>query len=142
MTTYLTSERGSLHLRKGETVTTFKSADSTSCELGFALTLNDFDVEYYPGTDSPMDYVSHLDAEGTRVDVSMNNIGRFRGFRFTQAGYDNDMLGSSLRVLYDPWGIALTYIGYALLLFRWCFFCADARRSFSCGIVRRWNPIR
>lgn len=117
MTTYLTSERGSLHLRKGEAVTTFLSADSTSCELGFALTLNDFDVEYYPGTDSPMDYVSHLDAEGTRVDVSMNNIGRFRGFRFTQAGYDNDMLGSSLRVLYDPWGIALTYIGYALLLF-------------------------
>lgn len=117
LTTYLTSERGSLHLRKGETVTTFKSADSTSCELGFALTLNDFEVEYYPGTDSPMDYVSHLDAEGARVDVSMNNIGRFRGFRFTQAGYDNDMLGSSLRVLYDPWGIALTYIGYALLLF-------------------------
>lgn len=117
LTTYLTSERGSLHLRKGETVTTFLSADSTSCELGFALTLNDFEVEYYPGTDSPMDYVSHLDAEGTRVDVSMNNIGRFRGFRFTQAGYDNDMLGSSLRVLYDPWGIALTYIGYALLLF-------------------------
>lgn len=117
LTTYLTSDRGSLHLRKGETVTTFLSADSTSCELGFALTLNDFDVEYYPGTDSPMDYVSHLDAEGTRVDVSMNNIGRFRGFRFTQAGYDNDMLGSSLRVLYDPWGIALTYIGYALLLF-------------------------
>lgn len=117
LTTYLTSERGSLHLRKGETVTTFLSTDSTSCELGFALTLNDFDVEYYPGTDSPMDYVSHLDAEGTRVDVSMNNIGRFRGFRFTQAGYDDDMLGSSLRVLYDPWGIALTYIGYALLLF-------------------------
>ena len=117
LTTYLTSGRGSLHLRKGETVTTFMSADSTSCDLGFALTLNDFEVEYYPGTDSPMDYVSHLDAEGARVDVSMNNIGRFRGFRFTQAGYDNDMLGSSLRVLYDPWGIALTYIGYALLLF-------------------------
>lgn len=117
LTTYLTSERGSLHLRKGETVTTFKSADSTACDLGFALTLNDFEVEYYPGTDSPMDYVSHLDAEGARVYVSMNNIGRFRGFRFTQAGYDNDMLGSSLRVLYDPWGIALTYIGYALLLF-------------------------
>lgn len=117
LTTYLTSERGGLHLRKGETVTTFLSADSTVCDLGFALTLNDFEVEYYPGTDSPMDYVSHLDAEGTRVDVSMNNIGRFRGFRFTQAGYDNDMLGSSLRVLYDPWGIALTYIGYALLLF-------------------------
>lgn len=117
LTTYLTSERGSVHLRKGETVTAFTSADSTSCDLGFALTLNDFEVEYYPGTDSPMDYVSHLDADGARVDVSMNNIGRFRGFRFTQAGYDNDMLGSSLRVLYDPWGIALTYIGYALLLF-------------------------
>ena len=117
LTTYLTSGRGSVHLRKGETVTAFTSADSTSCDLGFALTLNGFEVKYYPGTDSPMDYVSHLDAEGARVDVSMNNIGRFRGFRFTQAGYDNDMLGSSLRVLYDPWGIALTYIGYALLLF-------------------------
>ena len=116
LTTYLTSERGSLHLRKGETVTTFLSADSTSRDLGFALTLNNFAVEYYPGTDSPMDYVSHLEADGTGVDISMNNIGRFRGFRFTQAGYDNDMQGSSLRVLYDPWGIALSYIGYALLL--------------------------
>lgn len=116
LTTYLTSERGSLHLRKGETVKTFMSADSTSRDLGFALTLNYFAVEYYPGTDSPMDYVSHLEADGTGLDISMNNIGRFRGFRFTQAGYDNDMQGSSLRVLYDPWGIALSYIGYALLL--------------------------
>ena len=116
LTTYMTSERGSVHLRTGEPTSRFVLADSTVLDLGFTLTLNDFSVENYPGTDSPMDYVSHISADGMPMDISMNHIGRCRGYRFTQAGYDSDMGGTSLGVLHDPYGIALTYIGYALLL--------------------------
>ena len=115
-TTFLTSERGSVHLREGETVTAFMKADGTMADLGFELALKSFSVECYPGTDSPMDYVSQVEADSTPLDISMNNIGRYRGCRFTQAGYDNDMKGTRLGVLYDPWGIALAYTGYALLL--------------------------
>ena len=116
LTTYLTSERGSIHLRTGEPESQFVLADSTVRNLEFALTLNDFAVECYPGTDSPMDYVSHVTVDGVPMDISMNNIGRYRGYRLTQAGYDSDMGGTSLGVLHDPYGIALTYAGYALLL--------------------------
>lgn len=116
LATYLTSERGSLHLREGEVETRFLAADSSMVELGFALRLDGFSIECWPGTDSPMDYVSRVDADGVPMNISMNNIGRFRGFRFTQAGYDDDMNGSRLGVLHDPWGIALTYSGYAMLL--------------------------
>ena len=75
-TTFLTSERGSVHLREGETVTEFMKPDSTMADLGFELALKSFTVEYYPGTDSPMDYVSQVEADSTPLGISMNNIGR------------------------------------------------------------------
>ena len=49
------------------------------------------------------------------IKVSMNNIGSFNGYRFIQSGYDSDMQGTTLGVYHDPWGIGITYTGYALL---------------------------
>ncbi len=116
MTTFLTSESGTIHLRQGERVNSFVNADSTLSPLGFDMVLENFCVEYYPGTDSPMDYVSHVVTDGLPMDISMNNIGRYYGYRFVQAGYDSDMDGTDLAVLHDPYGITLTYTGYILLL--------------------------
>lgn len=113
---YLTSESGEVHLRKDEPVTQYDNSSGVRTDLGFALTLKDFEIRYYPGTDSPSDYVSHVLTEGEDLAVSMNHIGTHKHFRFTQAGYDSDMGGVRLGVLYDPWGITLTYAGYILLL--------------------------
>lgn len=115
LTTWLTAESGDIHLRKGESTSQLQLPDKTTRNLGFRLSLKQFRVEYYPGTDAPMDYVSVITADGEDINISMNNIGESHGYRFTQAGYDSDMLGTRLSVTHDPFGITITYVGYCLL---------------------------
>ncbi len=115
LTSWLTAENGTVHIRQGQEAATMKTADGGSAALGFKVKLKDFRVEYYPGTDSPMDYATRIEVAGETVDVSMNSIGSYHGYRFTQAGYDSDMKGSILGVYHDPWGIGITYLGYAML---------------------------
>lgn len=139
-TSWLTAETGQVHLRQGESVTTFERADSTKAELGFALQLQSFRVENYPGTDAPMDYVSLVTADGEEMQVSMNNIGTCHGYRFTQSAYDDDMQGTSLGVSHDPWGIGITYLGYALLLVSLLWMLYE-RRHFLRSLYRKaTNP--
>lgn len=114
-TSWLTSDAGKVHVRKGAAVSTYENNEGQTLPLGFTMRLQDFKVICYPGTDAPMDYVSTLTADGEMVEISMNNIGEHKGYRFTQASYDDDMQGSTLGILYDPWGIGITYAGYALL---------------------------
>ena len=47
----------------------------------------------------------------------MNNIYTGYGVRLYQSSYDDDMKGSYLSVNSDPYGIPVTYTGYALLFF-------------------------
>ena len=79
------------------------------------ITLECFEVVYYPGTHTPMDFVSHVTADGERHDISMNHILRLHGHRYYQEDYDEEGR-STLSVSHDPWGIPVTYTGYALLL--------------------------
>ena len=83
------------------------------------ITLEHFEVLYYPGTHTPMDFVSHVTvADGSAVrkaDISMNHILRHDGRRYYQEDYD-DQGRTTLSVSHDPWGIPVTYTGYALLL--------------------------
>lgn len=116
LTSWLTSKSGTVHLRQGEQASSIKLNDNTREEMGFTLQLKDFEITYYPGTDAPMDYTSTVSADGHDIHISMNHIGEHRGYRFTQSGYDSDMQGTTLGVLYDPYGITITYIGYGLLL--------------------------
>ena len=99
-----------MHIRIGD----------TNNDLPFVTRLENFSVENYPGTQSPMDFTSELtfiDADGTNtsVKVSMNNIGEHNGYRFYQSAYDYDARGTILAVSHDPWGIGITYTGYMLL---------------------------
>ena len=49
-------------------------------------------------------------------EVRMNKPLKYHGWRFCQSDYDSDGLGVVLSYNYDPWGIGITYTGYALLL--------------------------
>ena len=108
--TSLFSRQQALHLRQGET--------STS-ELPFRVTLQRFQLLTYPGTDRPQDYVSHITyADGSErgsYTISMNHIFSRDGYRLYQTSYDEDLRGTWLTVKYDPWGVSVTYTGYALL---------------------------
>ncbi len=79
------------------------------------ITLERFEVLYYPGTHTPMDFVSHVTADGEPFDISMNHILRHDGRRYYQEDYDDEGR-TTLSVSHDPWGIPVTYTGYALLL--------------------------
>jgi cytochrome c-type biogenesis protein CcsB len=96
---------------------------SKSKALPFSLKLNDFTLERYPGSSSPSGYksdVTLIDREaGTErpFNIYMNNILKYRGYRFYQESYDKDEMGTILAVNHDVAGITVTYAGYALLFF-------------------------
>ena len=119
LVTHLDGMQGSVHLRKGEATTMMLNSETQLVEeLPFALRLVDFELQTYPGTQSPMDYRSVVVIERTNdtLQVSMNKIGEYQSYRFYQSGYDPDLQGTYLSVSHDPWGIGITYTGYALLL--------------------------
>ena len=119
--TMLTGQHGEMTLSPGKAVNQFsveKHGDAREAELPFSLTLDRFEVETYPGTHTPMDFVSYLQitdgSEVTDAKISMNNILKYRHYRFYQSDYDEEG-NSVLSVAHDPWGVGVTYAGYLLL---------------------------
>ncbi len=90
-------------------------------ELPFKLKLNDFRVERYPGSQSPSSFESYVtlsDIPRNRTEsmhIYMNNVLKYRGYRFYQSSYDPDEKGSILSVNYDRAGTLVTYAGYLLM---------------------------
>lgn len=88
-------------------------------ELPFAVQLNDFIAEKYPGTDNAyasfMSKVTVKDERPFDYDIYMNHILDHEGYRFFQSGFDQDEKGTKLSVNHDFWGTWITYIGYFLL---------------------------
>ena len=120
--TMLTGQHGEMTLKPDVATAQFtveKHGVSKECTLPFSLTLDRFEIETYPGTHSPMDFVSYLEINDgsttTAAKISMNNILKHKGYRFYQSDYDDEG-NSVLSVAHDPWGIGATYTGYILLL--------------------------
>jgi len=118
--THLTGVQASLHLRVEESTHLMLDSDTQlTRNLPFQVKLIRFNVHTYPGTQSPMDYISVVTISNNEqtdtLTISMNRIGSYHSYRFYQSGYDPDMQGAHLTVSYDPWGITLTYVGYGLL---------------------------
>lgn len=117
--THTTGKQGQTHLRVGEYTNQYVLDNDSIEKFPFSISLHDFEVTRYAGTDTPMDFVSTIviyDNERIEGTLSMNNIFKHRGYRFYQSGYDNDERGTFLAVSHDPWGIGITYAGYSLLL--------------------------
>ena len=119
--TFVWGEQGYVHLEEGKTTDRFVVQDSRHLlPLPFSLRLDSFRIVCYPGTEAPADYVSYIHVSGNgresqKASVSMNRIFSCGGYRFYQSSYDPDGRGSWLSVNHDPWGIGVTYAGYALL---------------------------
>ncbi|MDB2520870.1 cytochrome c biogenesis protein CcsA [Flavobacteriaceae bacterium] len=92
---------------------------SKKLELPFAIRLNDFIAEKYPGTDkSYSSFMSRITVEEKKTfdyDIYMNHVLDHKGFRFFQASFDPDEKGTVLSVNHDFWGTWVTYVGYILL---------------------------
>lgn len=89
--------------------------------LPFSLMLEEFQLERYPGSNSPSSYASEVLLLDQEKDVSknyriyMNNVLNYRGYRFFQSSYDADEHGTILSVAHDYWGTFFTYLGYFLM---------------------------
>ena len=123
-----TGQHGSLALKQGEPSSTCITDNGATFNLPFTVTLDRFELMTYPGTKAPMDFISHVTVDGKQAAISMNNIYRHRGYRFYQADYDMQG-GSTLSVAHDPWGIAVTYLGYLMILagLLWMFLTPTSR---------------
>ncbi|WP_224484359.1 cytochrome c biogenesis protein CcsA [Robertkochia aurantiaca] len=88
-------------------------------ELPFAVRLNDFIAEKYPGTEKGYSsFMSKVTVEDERpfdYDIYMNHVLDHEGYRFFQASFDPDEKGTVLSVNHDFWGTWITYVGYFLL---------------------------
>ena len=138
LATRLTAERGMVHLRCGASVDTYTVTDdrgnAKELKLPFTLRLDTFAVSYHDGTETEADYVSRFtvtDSRGeTQAEVSMNNIYRHGSVRLYQASYDPDGLGTTLALNRDPYGIPLTYAGYALLFLSFAWTLVDPKGTY------------
>lgn len=113
--TAITSHRGILHLREGSGTEIYAEDNSRVRHLPFEARLDSFRIEFYPGTQTPRDYISDVEMGGRKYRIAMNRIAAIDGYRFYQSSYDRDGHGTILRVNYDPWGTNVTYAGYLLL---------------------------
>lgn len=94
---------------------------ATQIEIPFAVKCRDFQLDRYPGSDSPSSFASEvtiIDEENgyTRDQrIFMNNVMDYRGYRFFQSSYEPDESGTRLSVNYDWWGTNITYVGYLMM---------------------------
>lgn len=114
-------EEGRMHIREGASSNEYTSMEDDSIkELPFLLTLQNFEMERYPGSKSPSAFSSDVTVEDSQANVEfdyriyMNHTLAHRGYKFFQTSYDTDEMGTILTVNKDP-GRLCTYIGYFLL---------------------------
>lgn len=128
--THLTAIRGVVPLRKGIPTNEYLTRDLYLHKLPFIICLEDFEIKFYEGSDMPSDYVSHVTIDGQPFTISMNQIVSQKGVRLYQSDYDMDLRGSILAMNSDPWGIPVTYCGYALLFVSLVWMLMDPKGKF------------
>ena len=128
--THLTAIRGVVPLRKGIPTNEYLTRDLYLHKLPFIICLEDFEIKFYEGTDMPSDYVSHVTIDGQPFTISMNQIVSQKSVRLYQSDYDMDLRGSILAMNSDPWGIPVTYCGYALLFVSLVWMLMDPKGKF------------
>lgn len=116
LTTYLFGDKGYIHIRQGEILNYYISdSNNERHPLPFNIKLILFDIEYHPDSDEPADFKSFVMIDKEVSQISMNKILKRDGYRIYQYSYDSDEMGATWLVNHDPWGVAVTYIGYLLL---------------------------
>lgn len=116
LVTYLSAERGQMHIRQNEIHNYFVLEDGTRrIGMPFNVKMLYFDIVYHPGTNEPADYRSFVKVGDDIHQISMNKILKKSGYRIYQMNYDSDEMGATFLVSHDPWGVGITYAGYLLL---------------------------
>ena len=118
---------------------------SRETTLPFSIRLNDFVLERYPGSSSPSGYKSLVVLSDKTVSfekpfsIFMNNILKYKSYRFFQSSYDTDEMGTILSVNHDLAGMLVTYIGYGLLFLFIILSIINRKSTFNNVTAGLWN---
>ena len=145
--TMLTGQHGRMKLEPNRPNSHFfiqeKGGEITKHALPFSLTLDRFEIETYPDSKKPKDYISHLKVTDgnniTETVISMNNILKHKHYRFYQSDFD-EQGNSILDVARDPWGIGVTYMGYAPLFIALAAILIERRKTFR-AVTWSWISV-
>ena len=124
------------------------SYGSKALSVPFAIKLNEFQLDRYPGSMSPSSYASEVTLIDKAKNVSfdyrifMNSTLQYGGFQFFQSSYDQDEKGTILSVNNDP-GTIPTYVGYFLLTLGLLMNMFDSKSRFAKLIkyTKQFNSI-
>ena len=143
--TKLTGQHGKMQLEPNRPNSHFfikEGEEITKTALPFNLTLDRFEIEKYDNG-KPKDYVSYLKVNDGKTEkyvvISMNNILKHKHYRFYQSDYD-EQGNSILDVARDPWGIAITYTGYALLFIALAAMLVERRKTMK-AVTISWLTV-
>ncbi|WP_281988692.1 cytochrome c biogenesis protein [Aquimarina aggregata] len=123
------------------------SYGAEAIETPFAVKLNDFQLERYPGSTSPSAYASEVTVLDKNNSIKMpyrifmNNVLDYGGYRFYQASYDTDEKGTVLAVNHDVLGTTITYLGY-LLMGIGMFFTLFGRKSHYAAVNKKLKKLK
>ena len=144
--TMLTGQHGRMKLEPNRPNSHFfikEKGEITKEALPFSLTLDRFEIEKYPNSNKPKDFVSYLQlndgASHQDAVISMNHILKHKHYRFYQSDYD-EQGNSVLDVARDPWGIGVTYVGYALLFVALVALLIERRKAFR-AVTWSWMAV-
>ena len=150
--THFFGKQGEIHLRADKAETLSIQPSAVSSQKIVTLFLWDFQVVEDPQTHAPADYITELrlldrgksrvKSGELRVDegtLRMNKPLKYHNIRFCQSNFDSDELGVTLRYNYDPWGIGITYTGYALLLVAMIAFFFQRRTYFRAMLRQQYK---
>ncbi len=110
-------------------------------DLPCSIYLVDFQLERYPGSNSPSSYASEIKLKDATASVErpfrifMNNILKYNGYRFFQSSFDKDEKGTILSVNHDYWGTFISYLGYLLMALGMVFTIFSPRSRFQTLIL-------
>lgn len=148
--THVNGKQGMMHLRIGEPSDIYFSNNPAEGiqqrKLPFTLSLQKFNIHLYEGTNVVRDYSSqflvtdHYEMEEAKV--SLNKIYTHGSYRFYQASYDEDGMGSVLAINSDPFGIPVTYCGYFLLFASLVWILFDKKGGYRKLLKRSYQQFR
>ncbi len=116
-------------------------------ELPFSIHLKEFQLDRYPGSNSPSSFASEIVLIDKRKNliqpyrIFMNNILSYEGYRFYQSSYDPDEQGTVLSVNDDYWGTNVTYVGYFLLFSSLIFSFFTPKTRFA-RLLKKFENVR
>ncbi|MCF6349552.1 MAG: cytochrome c biogenesis protein CcsA [Flavobacteriaceae bacterium] len=110
-----------IHYGAKERTLVYGSKTKNEKQKTFHIKLRDFQLENYPGSQSPMSFASEVTVISPEKTfdyrIFMNNILNYEGYKFFQSSYEitEQYEETRLSVNRDYWGTLITYIGYFLL---------------------------